>query len=136
MGGWQHVNPMGGLRGGTPPMQLKADLATALAENEEEQKKKKVAISKEAEQQKKIVTEQQATRLLHRKKVEHEVKKSQLYTFLVKCQINTHGAGGDIQVKLYKIVYLQNLVIKFQFYRIMIYSVHCQQMPFMNKYFL
>ena len=55
MGGWQHVNPMGGLRGGTPPMQLKADLATAtaLAENEEEQKKKKVAISKEAEQQKK-----------------------------------------------------------------------------------
>ena len=53
MGGWQHVNPMGGLRGGTPPMQLKADLATALAENEEEQKKRKVAISKEAEQQKK-----------------------------------------------------------------------------------
>ena len=80
MGGWQHVNPMGGLRGGTPPMQLKADLATALAENEEEQKKKKVAISKEAEQQKKTVTDQQATRLLHRKKVEPEVKKSQLYT--------------------------------------------------------
>lgn len=58
------------------------------------------------------------------------------FPFVVKCQINTHGAGGDIQVKLYKIVYLQNLVIKFQFYRIMIYSVHCQQMPFMNKYFL
>ena len=72
-------------------------------------KEKKVLISKEAEQQKKTVTDQQATRLLHRKKVEHEVKKSQLYTFLVKCQINTHGAGGDIQVKLYKIVYLSGV---------------------------
>ena len=39
-GGWQHVNSMGCLRGGAPPMLLKAELAMALTEDEEEEKKK------------------------------------------------------------------------------------------------
>ena len=40
-GGWQHVNSMGCLRGGAPPMLLKAELVMALTEEEEEEKKRK-----------------------------------------------------------------------------------------------
>ena len=65
MGDWRNVNPIGGLNGGAPPTKLITDMA------------------------KKTMTDQQETRILQRKHIESDVKKSQLYTAKPHHELNS-----------------------------------------------